>query len=143
MSNAQKANGACLCGSVKINVDELKNNVGVCHCGMCRKWAGGPMMSVDCGTEVIFEDNEDQIGVFNSSEWAERGFCKKCGTSLFYRLKMNNQYIMPVGLFENLDGLNFDHQIYIDHKPEFYEFSNKTHNMTEAEVIAAYSPDSE
>ena len=40
----------------------------------------------DCGTDVIFED-ESAIGVFESSEWAERGFCKSCGTALFYRLR--------------------------------------------------------
>lgn len=38
-------------------------------------------------------------------------------------------YIMPVGIFEN------------DEKPGYYSFSNKTHNMTSAEVFAKYAPE--
>ena len=32
--------GQCLCGAVKVTVKNMKNNVDVCHCGMCRKWGG-------------------------------------------------------------------------------------------------------
>ncbi|NIT13149.1 MAG: GFA family protein, partial [Candidatus Dadabacteria bacterium] len=52
---------------------------------MCRKWCGGPLMAVNCGTDVTFE-GEDNITVYDSSSWAERGFCSGCGSHLFYRL---------------------------------------------------------
>ncbi|MDF2365957.1 MAG: GFA family protein [Sneathiella sp.] len=94
--------GSCLCGEVKINATASDNNVGACHCRMCRKWGGGPFLAIDCGSEVAFEGDEN-ISVFNSSDWAERGFCRSCGTHLYYRLKGNGQYIMPLGLFED-DG---------------------------------------
>jgi len=105
---------------------------------MCRKWGGGPLMAVDCGTEVSFE-GEENISVYNSSGWAERAFCNKCGSHLFYKLKENGQLIMPVGLFDNEEKFNFDHQVFIDKKPSFYSFANVTNNMTEAEVFAKYS----
>jgi hypothetical protein len=107
---------------------------------MCRRWSGGPLLALDCGSEVSFEGVE-HISVFNSSAWAERGFCKQCGTHLFYRLKQNNQHIVPVGLFDDLGNLEFDHQIFIDEKPEFYDFANETHKMTGAEVFAKYAPE--
>ncbi len=31
-------------------------------------------------------------------------------------------------------------QIFIDEKPAYYDFANKTHNMTGAEVFAAFAP---
>lgn len=98
------------------------------------------MLAVDCGTEVSFNDDAP-ISVFNSSEWAERGFCSKCGTHLFYRMKQNQQYIVPVGVFVESDDFEFDHQIFVDEKPDFYDFSNNTKNMTGAEVFAQYAPD--
>lgn len=137
MSEFNGVTGSCLCGEVHVQVAKVSNKVGACHCGMCRKWGGGPLLAVDCGTEVTFT-GEENITTFASSEWAKRGFCKQCGTHLFYHLNENNQYIMPVGLLENIDELLFDHQIFIDKKPAYYSFSNKTADMTEAEVFAMY-----
>lgn len=131
--------GRCLCGAIKIIAPLASNHVGACHCNMCRRWGGGPGLEIDCGTDVTIEGTEN-LSLFNSSEWAERGFCAKCGTHLFYRLKENSQYLVPVGLFDDEDGLVFDHQVFIDEKPQYYRFENKTENMTGAEVFAKYGP---
>ena len=132
--------GQCLCGAVKFTAKNINNSVGACHCGMCRRWGGGPLMAVSCGTEVTFE-GEENITVYNSSDWAERGFCKKCGSHLFYRLKEINEHQMPAGLFDNQENFHFDLQVFIDRKPSFYGFANKTNEMTEAEVIEKYAPE--
>ncbi|MCP3888396.1 MAG: GFA family protein [Desulfobulbaceae bacterium] len=142
MNEIKNGKGNCLCGSVQVNVSKVKKNVGACHCSMCRKWGGGPLLAVDCGTDVSFEGNEN-ITVYNSSEWAERGFCSKCGSHLFYRLKETNQYIMSVGLFGDEEQFFLDHQIFIDEKPHFYSFAEETLNMTGAEVFAKYAPKSD
>jgi len=96
------------------------------------------MLAIDCGTDVQLQ-GEEAISVYNSSAWAERGFCSRCGTHLFYRMKQNNQYIVPAGLFDQSDNFQFDQQIFIDEKPEYYEFANHTHNMTGAEVFAQFT----
>lgn len=139
MSESTKQTGSCLCGVISFTAKNPSITVGVCHCGMCRRWGGGPFMEIDCGTEVSFSD-EENIEVFDSSAWAERGFCRKCGSHLFYRLKEINQYMIPVGLLDNQEGLVFDSQVYIDRKPSFYSFSNTTKSLTEAEIIEMYSP---
>lgn len=136
-------NSQCLCQKVRIQVAEAKPHVDSCHCSMCRKWSGGPLLAIDCGSNVKFE-GEDNIKVFDSSEWAERGFCSNCGTHLFYRLKQANQYILPAGLFDQLDDLDnaeFTTQIFIDEKPRYYDFANQTKMMTGEEVFAAFAGD--
>lgn len=132
--------GRCLCGAVKFSAKSMSSNVGACHCGMCRRWGGGPLMAVNCGTEVVFEGDEN-ITVYNSSDWAERGFCSKCGSHLFYRLKQINEHQIPVGLFNDQEHFKFDLQVFIDRKPCFYSFANKTNEMTEAEVIEKFAPE--
>lgn len=132
--------GKCLCGAVEVEAPSAETSVGACHCNTCRRWGGGPLLAVNCGTDVSFT-NEGEITRFQSSEWAERGFCRNCGTHLFYHLKGKDQYIMPAGLFENASGLNFDHQIFIDQKPPFYDFANTTRNMTGEEVFAGAGGD--
>lgn len=138
MTEQNEQKGTCLCGAVNISVKDPGNSVGVCHCSMCRKWTGGPLFAIECGSDVRFDD-EENISVFSSSEWAERGFCSRCGSHLFYRLKETEQYAIPVGLFDNSDRFVFDHQIFIDEKPGFYDFSNETKNMTGAEVYAQFA----
>jgi hypothetical protein len=137
MTETKKRSGSCLCGAVRITAPNAKHRVGACHCSMCRTWGGGPLLAVDCGTDVEIE-GEDHITVFDSSEWAERWFCSTCGTHLFYRLKQSGQFIASAGFFSDQTGFTFDHQVFVDERPDYYEFANQTHEMTGAEVFAKW-----
>lgn len=129
--------GSCLCGSVTIEAPD-REQVSVCHCGMCRRWGGGPLLAVHVGQEIGIT-GADHLTVFKSSDWAERGFCA-CGTHLYYKLLTNSEYIIPAGLFQDIPQLKLDEQIFIDHKPTYYSFANATRQLTEAEVFAQYAP---
>lgn len=139
MKDISSVAGACLCGSVKIQVESMSLHLGACHCGTCRKWGGGPYLSTDCGTAVTIEGQS--VTVYDSSDWAERGFCNQCGTHLFYRLKKNQQYMMAAGLFA-VDEFTFHHQVFVDQRPSYYEFANETKNFTAAEIFAMFAKDS-
>ncbi|MBP8227595.1 MAG: GFA family protein [Pararheinheimera sp.] len=133
--------GHCLCGKVNIKATGVALSAGACHCQYCRRWSGGPLFTLDCGTEVKL-DGACFISAFHSSEWAERGFCNNCGTHLFYRLKQNGRYFIPVGLFGPLKDLVFDHQIFIEQKPDWYCFANKTSELTGDEIFALFAEES-
>ena len=47
---------------------------------------------------------------------------------------------MSAEAFDDRNGYAFKSQIFIDEKPAYYDFANKTHNMTGAEVFAAFAP---
>jgi len=143
MSKDSDLNGSCLCKAVQIETTPASNSIGACHCDMCRRWGGGPLLVLDCGVNNIKITGEKEVTVFDSSEWAERGFCSHCGTHLYYRLKKQNQFMVPVGLFKEelvakLPGLEFDHQIFIEEKPEYYDFANSTKNLTGEEVFKMF-----
>ena len=89
--------GHCLCGAVKFTVKPVSKHVDACHCSMCRRWSSGPFMGLDCGSSFEIENGSD-LGIYDSSDWAERVFCRKCGSSLFYRLKNGEHY--------DVDGLH-------------------------------------
>ncbi|BBD58546.1 glutathione-dependent formaldehyde-activating GFA [Nostoc sp. HK-01] len=139
MSDKHQGKGNCLCGAVKIFVSTVNKNIGGCHCQICRRWGGGPLLVVECGSDVSFEGQEN-IAVFGSSQWLERGFCNQCGTHLFCRLKETSEYFIPVGIFEQPKDFIFDHQIFIDEKPAYYDFTNETNNMTGEEFFAQFRP---
>jgi hypothetical protein len=96
------------------------------------------MLAVHCGPEVQFQ-GVDNIAVYASSQWAERAFCKTCGTHLYYKLLATGEYFVPAGAF---DSGNFElaSQIYIDKKPGYYSFANQTTMLTEQQVIEQYAP---
>lgn len=132
------SSGSCLCGAVTIDAAQLPLEIGACHCVTCRAWSGGPFISAACGAEVKIKGLEN-VSVYDSSEWAERGFCKTCGTHLFYRIKQNQDYHLPAGLFPDAE-LNLVSEIFIDQKSAGYSFAGDTAKMTGAEVFALYAP---
>jgi len=142
MSEKVQRSGSCGCGAVGVVAHQSSNKLGACHCRSCRRWGGGPLMTISCGTEVDFSGTE-HIGVFDSSQWAERGFCKQCGSHLFYRLKQTGQHEMPVGLFDETDDLHFDHEVFVDERPSYYHFGNQTEELTGAECFAKFAPPAE
>ncbi len=131
--------GQCLCGAVTVKTP-TKTSIDACHCGMCRRWGGGPALGISCGQDVQVEGME-KVKVYRSSEWAERGFCGECGTHVFYKLLTTGDYFVPAGLFQDQDvAFEFTEQIFIDRKPSYYEFANATVNLTEAEIFAKFAP---
>ncbi|MBD1575648.1 GFA family protein [Vibrio sp. S11_S32] len=138
MSDLNNNVGQCLCGAVKVEVSELDPKFTVCHCNMCRTWGGGPLLAVQCGTEVKFE-GADNIQQYASSAWATRGFCRQCGTHLFYRFNKTKSYNMPVGLFSDIENLAMTMQYFSDQRPEYYCFSNQTQEMTQAQIEAYFA----
>jgi hypothetical protein len=129
--------GRCLCGSVAFEVEIPEARFSVCHCGMCRRWAGGPWMSVHCPRPAVFSEDSG-LAWYRGSDWAERGFCSTCGTSLFYRLADNPDGLLVVAVdaLEDATDLALDRHIYIDAKPDRYDFADDRPRLTEAEFLA-------
>lgn len=134
-----KLNGQCLCGEVKVKAQTKDTAMAACHCNMCRRWSSGPLLAVECGDAVQWS-GDAQIGVYASSQWAERGFCKQCGTCLFYRIKSNQHYHVPVGLFDEEAQFELGLEIFVDEQPPGYRFANPTTKMTGAEVFEMFGP---
>jgi hypothetical protein len=136
MSNT--LSGGCLCGAVRFTATPKSSEFDVCHCSMCRRWSAGPFFAMACKGAVEVLDTSS-LGVYRSSEWAERCFCRHCGSVLFYRLVEHDFCAVSAEAFDNRDGFAFTSQVFIDEKPAYYDFANKTHNMTGKEVFAAFA----
>lgn len=58
----------------------------------------------------------EALGRYASSEWAERGFCTRCGTTLYYFLKPAGTYAISVGAFADPTVFRLVREICIDRK---------------------------
>ncbi len=139
MSKSSSLSGGCLCGAVRFSADDVDTDHHACHCSMCRHWAGGPVFAADAGA-VRFE-GEPNLRRYESSEWAQRGFCGICGSNLFYYLKPADAYHLCVGAFDDPAVFKLNVEVFVDHKPKGYQFAGTHQQLTEAQVFAAFSGD--
>jgi hypothetical protein len=135
--NIASATGRCLCGAVTFTATDVEPHFHACHCSMCRRHAGGPTFSVNVGG--IEFGGEAEITRYQSSDWAERGFCRHCGSHIFYRLKKSGQYMIAAGAFDDPTPFVLSGEIYIDHKPAGYAFAGDHPRETEAEIDAKFA----
>ena len=80
-------NGGCFCAAVRFSAQLPSKWCAHCHCSMCRKTHGAGYV-----TWVGFEQEQismthggELVTWFDSSPGAQRGFCSKCGSSIFFR----------------------------------------------------------
>ncbi|WP_132313242.1 GFA family protein [Martelella mediterranea] len=131
--------GGCICGDVRFSAVPKSMEMGACHCSLCRRWSGGAgFLGVECGTSVKVE-NEAALGVYPSSEYGERVFCKTCGSTLFWRMQDGSDTVVSSQAFDDADAFRFVSEIFVDEKPDNYAFANDTKKMTSAEFFAAYA----
>ncbi len=136
--------GGCLCGAVRFTLHERPTQIDVCHCSMCRKFSGGIELGVDADPDKIVWQGEENIRIYASSEWAERSFCKICGSGLFWRTRAKDwdgdpHFGLCAGALDDLGDLQLKTEIYIDQKPAGYAFAGHTDKKTKAEVEATYA----
>ena len=132
-TNTTQVSGQCLCGAVAYTARAWPM-VHVCHCGMCRRWSGGPAMALRAES-VAFTTGEEQLSGYDSSDWARHVFCKTCGSNLFYQLRESGDYALWVGALTDAAELHLHGEIFIDDKPNFYAFLGEHERVTGAEFI--------
>lgn len=78
---------------------------------------------------------EEHISVYQSSDWAHRAFCGKCGSNLYYRFAQSDDWFLWGGLFDEQSQFSLAQEIYIDRKPPGYSFAGTHPRLTEQEFL--------
>jgi hypothetical protein len=130
--------GRCLCGAVTFTAEGVELANHYCHCGMCRRWSSSGFMGAS--TSLVTFSSNGELARYESSPWAERGFCRNCGTTLFYFLKPTQSYTMSVGAFDDDSRFHLVREIFVDHKPPGHEFAGDHPRWTEEETMRRLAP---
>lgn len=132
--------GQCLCGAVRFALSDAPRRYSACHCGTCRRWSGGIELGFEVRPGGVRFEGADAIVTFTSSDWAERAFCGACGTHLYWKLTapgpMQGLMSVSAGALDDMSGMDFAAEVYIDAKPASHAFAGERRRMTEAEVMA-------
>lgn len=76
--------GGCLCGKVRFRVTAPPLDSGYCHCRMCQRNSGAPVVAWVIFPTASFSWISGQPGVYASSDHAKRNFCAGCGSYLVF-----------------------------------------------------------
>ena len=111
-------------GNVRYRVVGPLRPIIYCHCGQCRRTSGHfvAATAADVGALEIVAD--ESLAWFASSECASRGFCRRCGSSLFWRPDDGSHVSIMAGTLDNSDGLAPVEHIYVGDKGGYYELND-------------------
>lgn len=132
--------GGCLCGGVRYRLDGAGDSIGACHCQMCRRFSGGVHLSIRVPAGGAVFEGAENIATCRSSDRAERGVCRICGSSLFCRITAPGRCLgdthLCAGTLDGMEGLTPGIEVFIDARPDCHAFAGERRAMTETEVLA-------
>ena len=116
--------GSCLCGAVRFKIDGRMRTIVACHCSQCRKQTSNFLAATNAeSNDVTFAETRG-LTWFKSSDIAERGFCKECGSLLFWRRFDSQTLSISAGSLDGETGLFICEHIYVADKPDWYEITD-------------------
>lgn len=124
MAPMTEAAGRCLCGDVRYTITGALRPVVFCHCEQCRRTSGHHVAATACAIDDLTLTHNDGLRWYRSSEHAERGFCQRCGTSLFWRPDHREYISVMAGTLDSPTGLSADAHIFVGSKSDYYTISD-------------------
>ncbi len=125
---APSAAGGCLCGAVRYEAFGPLRDVINCHCSKCRRWHGHPAgyTSVRRDDLVIVEERGLKWfrSVTDESPEVYRGFCRECGSSLFWESRGRGVISIAAGTLDQPTGLKTMGHIWLDQAGDYYELTD-------------------
>jgi hypothetical protein len=80
----RRIGGGCLCGAIRYEVDLPEFDSGYCHCSICRRSSGAPVIAWANVEPSSFRVIKGTPKRYRSSPTGERAFCPDCGSQLFF-----------------------------------------------------------
>ena len=112
--------GSCLCGKVKYKISGHARPVIGCHCTQCRKTSGHYVAATQVHKECLDIQGAEAITWYRSSDTAKRGFCRICGSQLFWTQFGSVNISIMAGTIDGHTGLTMDRQLYPEAKGDYY-----------------------
>ncbi|WP_299641963.1 GFA family protein [uncultured Ruegeria sp.] len=117
-------NGSCLCGSVAFTIDGELSPPSACHCGQCRKQSGHVWSSTWTHQDNLSFTASDTLTWFRASDTARRGFCRSCGSFLFWQHNDEGTISISMGAFDTPTGLQLAQHIFVADKGDYYDITD-------------------
>lgn len=114
--------GGCLCGGVRYRLGGRCRDIILCHCENCRRTHGhySAYTAVDQqDLELTCEDTLQWYHDASPDTW--RGFCNRCGASLFWDARDGrNKISVAAGSLDDASGLKLIGHVFLREAGKYY-----------------------
>lgn len=119
-----KVTGHCLCGAVAYEVNGSLTDTHACHCGQCRRQGGHYVVATSAKRADFTLTEQRGLAWYRSSEFARRGFCRECGSALFWD-DDGDEISINVGNMDAPTDLSVKSHIFVDDKGDYYTIDDR------------------
>jgi quinol monooxygenase YgiN len=106
---------------VRVHVPSDAAGVVACHCEDCQKLHGNFFAMLVADRAAVRWEGDEHIHWYRSSDAVERGFCSRCGSRLAKRPIEGPKIMVAAGLFERTLPRKIVKNVWLEHKPDWYE----------------------
>lgn len=129
--------GGCLCGAVRYETTAAPLNQRVCHCRLCQQAIGAAF-----NARVLMRVEDVALtgafATFPSSAGLERGFCPRCGTSVFSRRAAAGVIGLTAGSLDDPAQFQPDMHFWVASKQPWLEIADGLPQYPEAPPARGY-----
>jgi hypothetical protein len=117
--------GGCLCGKVRYRISAAPHDAGYCHCRMCQRAAGAPVVPWLTVASAALAWTKGEPVVYRSSEKAERLFCPRCGTQLVFReIALPDRLDVTLASLDDPEAVRPSHHIWTASRIGWFEVAD-------------------
>ena len=116
--------GGCLCGAVRYTAQGPLRAVVFCHCSQCRRQTGLYYAATSVPLAALTIAPTESLSWFAASDYAKRGFCKTCGSALFWQGNGAEKIAILAGSFDDSGALTPGYHICTAGRAGFYDIAD-------------------
>ena len=116
--------GSCLCGAVSFSISAALNDPVACHCKQCRQQSGHYFAAAHAPEADVVFANDEGLAWYRASDSASRGFCRTCGSSLFWRSDKGGEIAIALGALDEPTGLKLGRHVWVRSKGDYYRIGD-------------------
>jgi hypothetical protein len=130
--------GGCMCGAVRYRVDGPLRPIVVCHCEQCRRMTGHFMAATAAKRGTFELEGADSVVWYSASSAARRGFCKHCGSTLFWDGVDRDYISVAAGTLDNSEGLKIVCHIFVSEKGGYYDIEDGARLISDGQFVVDF-----
>lgn len=119
--------GGCLCGAIRYRSDAAPLRGVICHCSMCRRHSGSPILAFVHFPRDAFAWIGEEPTRFRSSAFAERGFCPHCGSTVsMHEEVLADRVQIAVGSLDQPNRVTIDDHVWSRERIAWFDTTDTT-----------------
>jgi hypothetical protein len=118
--------GGCLCGRIRYRGATPTLRGVICHCSMCRKHSGAPILAFVHFAAASFAWIKAEPSWYRSSPYAERGFCPSCGSTVGMREEvLSDRVQICVGSLDTPDEAVINDHVWVSQRISWFDVDDE------------------